>query len=134
MTEDFFINGLALLFTFIGTYWLLGNKRKLREWKKTDATVIDHVWRTSTDRDDDGYESTTELASEIFSFVVNGKKIEVEGNLRSSNPIKINERVEIMYNPLKSSEIMVLTTFRIYAFPLLFIVAGVATYFIYIMR
>ena len=134
MTEDFFIKGLALLFTLTGTYLLFGNKRKLREWKKTDATIIDHVWRTSTDTDDDGYESTTELASEIFSFVVNGKKIEVEGNFRSTNPIKINERVAIMYNPLKSSEIMVLTTFRIYGFPLLFIATGVATYFIYIMR
>ena len=100
-SEEFLLIVASLLFIAVGTFILLNNIKKLKEWEKTKATVINYVKSRSEGQN---------MYSEVVSFIVNGKKIEaVNRSDQVSSPFKINEKVDIVYNPLNNNEIMIIT-------------------------
>jgi len=124
--EYFLLIAASLLYIAIGTFLLLNNIKKLKEWKKTKATVVNYVKSRSEGQI---------MYSEVVSFIANGKKIEaINTNEQVAYPFKINEKIDIVYNPLNNNEIMIISLFRVYIFPIAFILSGLLILFIAITR
>jgi len=120
--ESFLLIVASLLFIAVGTFILLNNIKKLKEWEKTKATVVDYVKSRSEGQI---------MYSEVVSFIANGKKIEaVNRSDQVSSPFKINEKIDIVYNPLNNNKIMIISLFRVYIFPMIFILLGLLSLFI----
>ncbi len=103
-----------------GAYVLSDNLKKIKHWKRIDAVVERHIWEYKRDSYDNG-----RTAKEVFLFMVGDEEIRAESKFSSSHPLKINEIVEIVYNPQNPSDILFVTNFRIYIFPLIFILIGI---------
>ena len=120
--ESFLLIVASLLFIAVGTFILLNNIKKLKEWRRTKATVVDYVKSRSEGQI---------MYSEVVSFIANGKKIEaVNRSDQVSSPFKINEKIDIVYNPLNNNKIMIISLFRVYIFPMIFILLGLLSLFI----
>ena len=75
------------------------------------------------------------MYSEVVSFIANSKKIEaVNRSDQVSSPFKINEKIDIVYNPLNNNKIMIISLFRVYIFPMTFILLGLLSLFITFTR
>jgi len=107
--KSYFVRGIALLFIFIGGLSLSENIKRKKHWKRVNARVIDHKWEHSKDTDG----NTIMMASEVFTFMVNGKEVEATSGGSSTHPMKLDKNVEIYYNPENFSDIMVNTTYII---------------------
>jgi len=115
--ESYFVRGVALLLIFSASIFLSSNIRKMKHWKRVNARVTGHKWKRS------GTDGVM-LASEVFTFIVNGKEVEAIAGWRSSIPIKLNKNVEIYYNPEDITDIMTNTIFRIYILPSSVLLSG----------
>jgi len=118
--KSYVVRGVALLFIFVGGLFLSENIRKKKHWKRVNAKVTDHKWEHSKDTEG----NTTMMASEVFTFMVNGKEVEATSGGSSSHPIKLDKIVEIYYNPEDVTDIMIDTTFQTYLFPSSIILVG----------
>ena len=120
MEDTYMLYILGLIFTMGGAYVLSDNLKKIKHWKRIDAVVERHIWEYKRDSDGNG-----RTAKEVFLFMVGDEEIRAESKFSSSHPLKINEIVEIVYNPQNPSDILFVTNFRIYIFPLIFILIGI---------
>ncbi len=120
MEDTYMLYILGLIFMMGGAYVLSDNLKKIKHWKRIDAVVERHIWEYKRDSDGNG-----RTAKEVFLFMVGDEEIRAESKFSSSHPLKINEIVEIVYNPQNPSDILVVTNFRIYIFPLIFILIGI---------
>ena len=83
-----------LLTAAIGTVILVSNERKVKDYVRVDAKVINYV--RSWDSEDDEW-----LYREVVEYYVDGERYEATNPVRSNAPKSIGKTIEIAYNPEK---------------------------------
>jgi Protein of unknown function (DUF3592) len=108
---------IGLVFLPIGIGFWVNNSSFERDAEKTTGTVIDHVTKTSYDRDGD---RSVTYAPKVRFTAADGQDYEFTDSISSSNKKDIGSRVDVLYKPDDPSDARIDSVARRWLFPGIF--------------